>query len=139
MEGDRGPGELTRYLLGQVVGWAVAALLLAWLVRGVGLPGWLWLVLAVFVVKDLALLPAMRRAWGPPRTGPATLIGARGSAVEPLAPSGQVRVGAELWAAELAHPETTVPAGQPVIVRARRGIVLVVDPLPPAPTGAGAH
>jgi membrane-bound ClpP family serine protease len=133
--------ELTRYLAGQLVGWIGLGLLVAWLVAGLGLPSWLWLVLVAFIVKDLVLLPAIRRSWGPPRAGPATLIGARGVAIEPLAPAGQVRVGAEIWAAETADPGRSIAPGRAVAIRARRGAVLLVaeveggetsSPRPPA-------
>lgn len=47
------------------------------LVLGLGLRAWPWLAVPLVVTKDLVLLSAMRRAWGPPRAGPARLIGRR--------------------------------------------------------------
>jgi membrane protein implicated in regulation of membrane protease activity len=120
-------GDLTTYLLSQAIGWAVTAGVVAVLVLGLGLPAWLWLAVPLVVTKDLVLLPAMRRAWGPPRAGPESLIGSRGRAVERVGPTGYVRVRGELWQATARAPDVEIPKDRPVVVREVRGLTLVVD------------
>lgn len=129
--------ELSRYLLAQAIGWVIVAAVVAILVAGFDLSAWLWLALAFAVLKDLLLLPAMRRSWGPPTVGPASLVGARGVAVEPIAPVGHVRVRGELWQAEARDPSAAIPRGATVVVREVRRLVLVVD-LAAGPDGPAA-
>ena len=119
--------DLTKYLVSQAIGWTATAGVVAALVLALGLPSWLWLVVPLVVVKDLLLLPAMRHAWGPPRAGPATLIGTRGHAVELIGPMGYVRVRGELWEARAAGADVEIPKGRPVVVREVRGLTLVVE------------
>jgi membrane-bound ClpP family serine protease len=61
-------------------------------------------LVALLVVKDLVLLSAIRRTWGPPKTGKAALVGVPGEAVERDAPTGYVRVRGELWEATTREP-----------------------------------
>ncbi|MGH7390617.1 MAG: NfeD family protein [Candidatus Rokuibacteriota bacterium] len=115
------------YLLWQAPGWVLAALVLGWIVPAFGLPGWVaGAVVALVVVKDLALYPALRAAFSPPpyRSAP---IGATGEAIERLAPSGYIRVNGELWLAEIRGEGGAVPRGARVHVRDSRGITLVVE------------
>ena len=87
-----------RYLLWQAPGWvAVGAALLA--LSGLAdLPVWIVpLGVAAFVTKDMVMYRVVRHTLEPPR---ARLVGARGRAVERLAPVGYVRVDGELWRAE---------------------------------------
>lgn len=120
--------ELRRYLLWQLPGWCLLALILAWLIAVLNLPAWTGAaVFSLFVAKDLLLFPALRVAFrpSPARAWP---IGARGHAIEPLEPSGYVRVSGELWKAEVFGPEGQIPAGSAVVVREARGLTLLVDP-----------
>lgn len=115
------------YFLWQLPGWVAAGLVLGWLVQTLGLAPWLAAgLLALLVAKDVALYPILRDALGRPPLG-ARPIGARGEAVEPLAPSGYIRVNGELWRAELDSPDQRVDAGTPVIIRSARGLVLRVE------------
>jgi membrane protein implicated in regulation of membrane protease activity len=59
------------------------------------------------------------------RAGPEALIGARGEVVVPCRPTGQVRVGGELWQARC---EAGVERGELVRVTAREGLMLFVEP-----------
>lgn len=126
--------ELGRYLLWQLPGWGLLALVLAWLMLMLNLEGWVAAVVGfLFVAKDLLLFPAMRVAFRPSRAR-AWPIGELGHAVEPLKPSGYIRVNGELWKAEVLGPEAWVPAGSPVVVRDARGLTLLVagtSDLPP--------
>ena len=56
------------------------------------------------------------------------LIGAQGIAEEPLAPSGYIRVGGELWRAEAMRTDKPIPPGSRVRVQAVRGLTLLIQP-----------
>jgi membrane protein implicated in regulation of membrane protease activity len=116
--------RLARYLLWQAPGWitvAAALALLGWLA---GLPAWLVPVgVAAVIVKDLAMYRVVRHTLDPPR---ARLLGARGRAVERLAPVGYVRVDGELWRAETTGGE--IAAGAEILVRELNGLTLRVEP-----------
>ena len=119
-----------KYLLLQIPGWVLAAMGL-WLLRQwIGLSLWAAVGLfLVWVIKDLALYPFVRRAYeGKSRTGDERLIGAEGIVEEQLAPSGYVRVGAELWRAEAMRVDEPIPRGSRVRVHAVRGLTLLIEP-----------
>ena len=61
--------------------------------------------------------------------GAETMIGARGTVVRPLRPTGQVRVAGELWEAT---SESGADPGEEVTVVGRDGLTLVVEPDAPA-------
>ena len=80
---------------------------------------------ACFALGVLEVLYWQRRVRGEKvRTGVENLVGATGQAVEPLAPSGHVRVLGELWEARSAEP---VPSGGTIRVLAVRGLELDVE------------
>ncbi|MBI2001511.1 MAG: NfeD family protein [candidate division NC10 bacterium] len=58
---------------------------------------------------------------------PETLLGARAVAQERLAPGGYVLLGGERWRAESLRPHEVIAPGTAVIVRAARGLTLVVE------------
>jgi membrane-bound serine protease (ClpP class) len=66
----------------------------------------------------------------PVRTLADSLIGAEATVVRDLAPTGVVRAGGESWTARVEGGEA-IPAGTPVRVVARHGLVLDVVPLAP--------
>lgn len=70
----------------------------------------------------------------PPATGPEALVGTQAVTQEALAPRGYVRVGNELWLAESTRPDEVIAPETPVVVRASRGLTLLVDAA--SPTGA---
>jgi membrane protein implicated in regulation of membrane protease activity len=120
-----------KYALLQVPGALIVALLLAGAVRWWDLSVPLALGLfALWVLKDVALFPLLRVAYEPGGGGGGAeaLVGAEGVARGPLAPTGYVRVGAELWRAELASQGEAVADGTPVRVRAVRDLTLLVEP-----------
>jgi membrane protein implicated in regulation of membrane protease activity len=117
-----------RYLAFQVPGWMVLALVLAgamaWWELSATLAG---AVFALFVLKDAVLFPFVRAAYEPRSGGGAeALVGERARAEEALAPEGYVRIGAELWRAELARGRAE--RGAVLRVVAVRGLTLVVEP-----------
>lgn len=119
---------LTRYVLLQVPGWGLAALVLIGLRYWVGLPFWAAIGLfLLWVVKDFVFYPFVRSAYeSGVRTGAEQLVGVRGVAQGQLNPHGYVRVRGELWWAEAESGDQPVPPGSPIKVRAARGLTLVV-------------
>jgi membrane-bound ClpP family serine protease len=116
-----------RYVVWQLPSWGVAAAVVAALVRLAGLPVLAAaLILALLIGKDLVLFPAMRVTFQPSTHSPWP-IGERGETIEPLGPAGYVRVGGEIWHAELQAPGDRIPAGCPVIVRSAHELTLVVE------------
>ena len=117
-----------KYLLIQVPGWILAAGGLTLLGRWVDIPVWAAVGLFLLcVVKDVVLYPFVRRAYqANNRTGPERLIGAEVIVEEQVAPSGYIRIGAELWRAEAVRTDEPIPPGSRVTVRAVRGLTLLV-------------
>jgi membrane protein implicated in regulation of membrane protease activity len=118
-----------RYVALQVPGWVLAAWVAWWLAAKAGLAPWLaalgW---ALFVIKDFALYPWLRDAYAvSDPAASALLVGRTGVARERLDPSGYVRVGAELWRAELAPGCAAIDAGARVRVREVQGLTLIVE------------
>lgn len=86
-----------------------------------------WLLLGLFVVKDLVLFPFVRRAYEPSSGGGArALVGRIAVASDPLAPAGYVRLGGELWRAELRSGDPAA-AGARLRVVDVRGLTLMVE------------
>lgn len=119
-----------RYLMFEIPGWVVAGAVLALLVHTGELHArTAWILLALFVGKDFALYPVLRVGYQPSAPdGRAMLVGALGTARERLDPAGWVRVGAELWRAELADGHAPIEAGAPVRVVAVDAMTLHVEP-----------
>lgn len=130
-----------KYGLLQLPGLAVVAgilwLLCDWgtLSRGAALA-----ILALWVAKDAAMYPFLRRAYDPVPSGlvgAERLIGQWGVAQEVLAPTGYVRVNGELWRAECTSPAARVALRGRVRVCAVRDLTLLVCPADETPPGAG--
>lgn len=116
-----------KYLAYQVPGWILLILALMVMRELFGLSAVVTAGLfAAWVVKDLLLFPLLRAAY---ETGPPVierLIGEAGTAVEDLAPAGYVRVRGELWRAEVPDSDEPIAAGRPVTVSGVRGSILQV-------------
>ncbi len=85
-------------------------------------------ILAVWVLKDAAMFPFVRKAYEPhSRGGARALLDGLGTAAEDLDPRGFVRIGSELWRAELIAGAELVKEGAPVRVRAVEGLTLRVE------------
>ncbi len=117
-----------RYLAFQIPGWGVLALVL-----GAAIAWWdlsrtlAAAIFGLFVLKDAVLFPFVRVAYEPRSGGGVdALLGQRARAEEELAPEGYVRVGAELWRAELVRGR--VERGAALRVVEVRGLTLVVEP-----------
>jgi membrane protein implicated in regulation of membrane protease activity len=116
--------------MAEAPGWMLAGLVLWFLVDQTGLAPWIGAALwALWFAKDIALFPWLRDAYeeGDPDATVA-LIGRTGLARKRLAPHGYVRIGSELWRAELAPGCPDVEAGGSVRVQSVRGLTLVVEP-----------
>ncbi len=116
-----------RYTALQVPGWVLALALGWWIRTSFDAPGWLApAILLAWVVKDMALYPLLRSAYETNEAPPVErLIGRRGVAIEPLAPSGYVRIGGELWRAR-ASAATPIAPHLTVEVIGAEGLVLSV-------------
>ena len=71
----------------------------------------------------------------PPLVSVEDVVGARGVARGALEPDGVIQVNGQLWSARLVSGR--IGAGEPVRVRARRGLILEVEPA--TSTGAATH
>ena len=118
-----------RYLLLEIPGWVLGAVVLAFFVHAGELSLRTALLLfAIWVAKDFALFPLLRVGYQPSAPdGSGRLVGAIGTARERLDPTGWVRVGSELWQAELERDQSPVEAGGQVRVLAVRGLTLRVE------------
>jgi membrane protein implicated in regulation of membrane protease activity len=118
----------TRYLLFQVPGWVIAAIILLGLIYWIGLP--LWIAVGAFllwVIKDFVLYPFLKVAYETGgKNGVDHLVGLLGLARERIDPRGYVHVRGELWRAETEPGDGPILAGSRVRVRARDGMTLIV-------------
>ena len=118
-----------RYALLQIPFTALVVVVLILLREWVDLPIWFVCVLvALFVIKDIALYPFVWRAYDP--ESPALtnqMEGARGIAIEDLHPTGYVKIGAERWQAEVTGDGPSIRRGQRIRVHGIRGLTLLVQ------------
>ena len=137
-----GSGEgwvLAKYILFQIPGWVMAVGLAWWAHNSWGLPA-LWAVSAVclFVVKDAVLYPFVKKAYSvAPGKGAAPEPGTTVLVTDDLDPKGFVRVGAELWKAELVEGGTPLRSGSSATIRSVDGLTLIVEPAEGTPTSRG--
>ena len=124
----RAPRGFWAYLILQVPDILLAGLVLLLLHKWMALSSaWVLSLFALWVVKDFAMYFLLRSVFTPPRTGPETLVGARAVSRELLAPTGHVLLFGETWRAESLQPRQVIAPGTPVIVRAIRGLTLLVE------------
>ena len=114
----------------QIPGAVVAAFVLYQLVRWEQMePRLAGVLFGLWVLKDLLMFPVTRIAYEPEgsRQGAAGLVGALGVTQDQLEPGvpGYVRVGAELWRAEL-QGDAPVPEGGSVRITEVRDLTLRV-------------
>jgi|TARA_B100001964_G_scaffold41111_1_gene45295 membrane protein implicated in regulation of membrane protease activity len=124
-----GPASRTllRYAAFQVPGVVVVLIVLALAHRQAGLPLWAAAALCIaWIAKDVALYPFVRGAYEPSTTPFDRLAGAKGTVVEAFEQQGLVRVGQELWKAELPEDHGPLGTGEVVVVKSARRMTLVV-------------
>ena len=130
-----------RYTALQVPGWVLALAVGWWIHTSFDTSAWVAPgILVAWVVKDMALYPLLRSAYEVNEAPPVErLIGRRGVTVEPLAPSGYVRIGGELWRAR-ADGAMPIATDLTVEVVGAEGLILAVRhadseaDTPPAPS-----
>ena len=118
-----------RYALLQIPFTALVAVVLILLRERLNLPIWfVCALLALLIIKDIALYPFVWRAYDP--EAPALtnqMEGAQGIAIEDLHPTGYVEIGAERWQAEVSGDGPSIRRGQRVRVNGIRGLTLLVQ------------
>jgi membrane protein implicated in regulation of membrane protease activity len=118
-----------RYLLLQIPGWTISAIILFALWYWLNVPLWLSCGLwAALVTKDFVIYPFVRGAYeANVRTGAERLIDAQGIARQTLDPHGYIKIRGELWRAEAESTDRPITSGSPVAVRGARGLTLIVS------------
>ncbi len=123
---------LLKYTLLQIPDVVIVGLGLLALYEWLGLSRWIAIsVFAVWLAKDVALYPVVRRAYEggeSDKVGVRRVLGARGVATQDLAPDGWVRVSGELWRAKSLVTDRPIERGAPVRVREVRGMTLLIEP-----------
>jgi membrane protein implicated in regulation of membrane protease activity len=85
---------------------------------------------AVWIAKDVILYPVLRVAYESDGvSGVDRMRGALGVVAQPLSPVGYVKLGPELWKAELEFGGGTVSVGSEIRVVEVRGLTLIVEPV----------
>ena len=122
-----------RYVLLQIPGWTIVAIILVGLWQWEILPSWAAaLVFVSWVVKDILLYPVFRTAYdADEKSGLQALVGARGVAEGDLKPDGFVRVRGELWKAIANTNNKRICSGARVEIVGAEGMKLRVRPLDP--------
>jgi membrane protein implicated in regulation of membrane protease activity len=121
---------LVKYLLIQFLSWVLWTLVLILVQHWIHFPGWVIpAFIAVWVAKDIIMFPFVWRAYdsergerGHPRAGAQAVV------VKKISPAGYVRIDGELWRAETAEQETSIPPGETVTVEGIKGLTLLVRP-----------
>lgn len=119
---------VAKYTLFQIPSWLLVAFLTYQARSWLGLPDWAAvLIVLAFMTKDAVLFPYLRHAYEVShRANAASMIGELGVAQDILDPEGYVRLGPELWRAEL-RGAVPVAAGAAVRVCAVDGLTLTVE------------
>ena len=96
----------------------VAATRLAWLDAGTAL-----VVFVLWILKDVALYPLVRKAYEATDDDQAArMVGRIGRAREDLAPLGYVLLAGELWSAEAIEADAPIRAGERVRIESVDGL-----------------
>ena len=122
---------IARYTLFQIHGLILLSLGLAAAVRWWDLPVLVaYGLVAVWVAKDVIMYPIVRVAYeSGGSSGVEGIHGALGVVTQPLVPAGYVKLGSELWKAELLCGSETASVGSAIRVVELRGLTLVVEPV----------
>ena len=124
---------LLRYFLLQLPGifFIATLIILLYVIKAVSFKV-IWIVLAVWVIKDIALYPLVWKSYDlSPNPGKASMIGQRGVALEAINPTGYVLVKGESWSARLKNKKSVIRKDEPVYVSDVQGLTLIVRPLTP--------
>ena len=120
---------LIKYWAIQLAGWIVVFAVVWVLAERFAWPRWIvWAIFGFWVVKDAALYPLLWRAYDSGDSAPAYPDeGAEGVAMRRVGPAGVVRIGGELWKAELNAGARAIEEGEAVRVAGRDGMTLLVE------------
>lgn len=124
------PGRVyVRYTLFQLPGLALAVLLLWWLMKLFSIPpGYISLLLGLWLLKDIVIFPFVWHSYdNSSRNVLEKMIGKTGTAVDDINPVGYVRIGGEMWKAEILPGNRAVGKGEPVVVTGIDGLMLTVE------------
>ena len=118
-----------RYALLQIPFTALLVIVLILIRKWVDLPIWfVFGLVALLVIKDIALYPLVWRAYDPDSPALSSQMeGARGIAIDDLQPTGYVEIGAERWRAEVIGGGPAIRRGQRIRVREIHGLTLLVQ------------
>lgn len=117
-----------RYILLQLPGLVLLVLVLIFIQRWALIPAWVfWGSIILWVVKDVVLFRYTWRAYDCDGGDKKVPIEAQGIVWDRLAPIGYVKVGSELWRAEVAGDSPPIESGMNVRVKAVRGFTLLVE------------
>jgi membrane protein implicated in regulation of membrane protease activity len=120
---------LLKYTLLQIPALALIILILVLLQKWVAIPTYIvWGIPILWLLKDIILFPLTWRSYESyNRHDPHPMVGRHGIAQQHLAPSGYVRIGGELWLAEVVGDERSIEKGERIHVREVNGLKLLVD------------
>jgi membrane protein implicated in regulation of membrane protease activity len=120
---------IAKYVLLQMPALAVLVVLLVIVTRWIDLPSWfIWGLMVLWITKDIALFPLTWRAYDQDYVkAESSMVGARGIAEERLDPSGYIRIGGELWHAEVVGDAPPIERGEGVRVQGMHGLTLLVS------------
>ncbi len=123
--------SIARYTLFQIPDLILLCLGLAAAVRWWDLPVLAaYALVALWIAKDVIMYPILRFAYESGGSGGVYEIqGALGVVVQSLVPSGSVRLGSELWKAELMTGSGPVSVGSAIRVVEVRDLTVLVEPV----------
>ena len=121
---------ILRYALIQLPGIALVVAALLAIHYFVEIPLWVALaVIAVWIIKDIAMFPIVKDAYSNRSSDSASsMSGMKGKVLIPLSPVGTVRVRGETWQARTDGRQMNIERGQTVQVKGRNGLTLLVEP-----------
>lgn len=119
-----------KYALLQLPALFLLILALLLVQRWIEVPAWtFWGIVSLWVAKDIIMFRYTWRAYDWNHSdGADSMIGARGVALDRLAPSGYIRIRGELWRAEAPEGGPPIETGGSVRVRGAQGLTLLVRP-----------
>lgn len=119
-----------RYTLFQIPGLILVAALLCWLKQSFSIPlFYVYLFTGLWILKDIVIFPFVWHSYDiSSRNVLEKMIGKTGTAVNDINPSGYVRIGGEMWKAEILPGGFAVNKGDSVFVTGVDGLLLTVKP-----------
>jgi len=116
------------YFLIQLPGMLLVGLGLVVIHVHLQLPVWAaWLIFFIWVVKDIILFFFLWPAYDNQSRDVYSLVGQRATALTDINPQGRVRLHGQTWPARADGASPAIPAGTPVEVVGREGLVLAVQ------------